>query len=87
MGLSYIDQFAEFYNASSLKQWSADRHVTALKHIILIPSQPVFALTPKCCVLSGEVTNTNFSSLWFDPSGARTHDLPHSRRARQPLHH
>jgi hypothetical protein len=28
-------------------------------HIILIPSQPVFALSPKWCVLSGETTNTN----------------------------
>jgi hypothetical protein len=25
-------------------------------------------------------------SLWFIPTGARTHDLPHSRRARKPLH-
>jgi hypothetical protein len=26
----------------------------------LIPSQPVFALSPYCCVLSREATNTNF---------------------------
>ena len=25
-----------------------------------IPSQPVFVLSPYCCVLSGEATNTNF---------------------------
>ena len=24
-------------------------------------------------------------SLWFDSTGARTHDLPHSRRTRYPL--
>ena len=36
----------DFYSASSLKQQSADRHVAPLGHIILIPSQPVFALTP-----------------------------------------
>ena len=36
------------------------RHVAPLGHIILIPSQPVFALSPQCCVLSGEATNTNF---------------------------
>jgi hypothetical protein len=24
----------------------------------------------------------NHKSSWFDPTGARTHDLPHSRRAR-----
>jgi hypothetical protein len=37
-----LDQHAELdlYSASSLKQQHADRH------IILIPSQPVFALTP-----------------------------------------
>ena len=43
-----LDQHAEldFYSASSLKQQSAGRHVTPLGHIILIPSQPVFALSP-----------------------------------------
>ena len=43
-----LDQDVEcyFYNASSLKQQSAGRHVTPLQHIILIPSQPVFVLTP-----------------------------------------
>jgi hypothetical protein len=35
-----------FYSANSLKQQSADRHVASLGHIILIPSQPIFALTP-----------------------------------------
>ena len=35
-----------FYSASSLKQQSAYRHVTPLGYIILIPSQPVFALSP-----------------------------------------
>jgi hypothetical protein len=43
-----LDQNAEldFYSASSLKQQSAGRHVAPLWHIILIPSQPVFAITP-----------------------------------------
>jgi hypothetical protein len=43
-----LDQHAEldFYSASSLKQQSADRHVAPLGHIILILSQPVFALSP-----------------------------------------
>jgi hypothetical protein len=27
------------------------------------------------------------NSLWFDPTGARTHDLPDSRRTRYPLRH
>jgi hypothetical protein len=43
-----LDQRAEldFYSASSLKQQSAGRHVIPLWHIILISSQPVFALSP-----------------------------------------
>ena len=43
-----LDQHAEldFYSASSLKQHSEDSHVAPLGHIILIPSQPVFALSP-----------------------------------------
>jgi hypothetical protein len=42
------DQHADmdFYCASSLKQQSTDRYVAPLGHIILIPSQPVFALSP-----------------------------------------
>jgi hypothetical protein len=36
----------DFYSASSLKQQSAGRHVAPLRHIILILSQPVFALSP-----------------------------------------
>ena len=41
-----LDQHAEldFYNASSLKQKSAGRHVAPLGHIIPIPSQPVYVL-------------------------------------------
>jgi hypothetical protein len=43
-----LDQHAEvdFYSDSSLKQQFAGRHVTPLGHIILIPRQPVFALSP-----------------------------------------
>jgi hypothetical protein len=43
-----LDQFAllDFYSARSLKQQSARRHVAPLGHIILIPGQPVFALSP-----------------------------------------
>jgi midasin (ATPase involved in ribosome maturation) len=36
----------EIYSATSLKQQSAGRHVAPLGHIILNPSQPVFALFP-----------------------------------------
>ena len=57
-----LDQHAELecYSASLLQQQSAGRHVAPFAHIILIPSQPVFALSPNCCVLRGEATNTNF---------------------------
>jgi hypothetical protein len=43
-----LDQHDEldFNRASSLKQLSMGRHVAPLAHIILILSQPVFALTP-----------------------------------------
>jgi len=43
-----LDQHAQmdFYSASSLKQQSVDRHIASLEHIILIQSQPVFALSP-----------------------------------------
>ena len=42
-----LDQHAEFefYSASSLKQQYAGRHVAPLGHIILNPSQSVFALS------------------------------------------
>ena len=55
-----LDQHAELdsYSASSLKQQSAGRHVTPHGHIILLPSQPAFALSPSCCVLSGEAKIT-----------------------------
>jgi hypothetical protein len=36
----------DFYSASSLKQQPAGMHVAPLGHIILILSQPVFALSP-----------------------------------------
>ena len=46
MRSALLDPHAEldFDSASSLKQQSVGRHVSALGHIILIPSQLVFAL-------------------------------------------
>ena len=66
-----LDQLAllDFYSASSLKQQSADRHVAPLGHIILIPYQLVFALSPSCCIIIGEATNTNFTVFGFTRSG------------------
>jgi hypothetical protein len=40
-----------------------------LGHIIQIPSQPVFALSAYCCVLSGEATNSNVIVFGFMRSG------------------
>jgi hypothetical protein len=39
--------------------------------IILIPIQPVFAVSPYCCMLRGEANKYQFHSLWFDPSGLK----------------
>ena len=36
------------------------KHVAQLRHIILIPSQPVFDLTPYNYALFGEASNTNY---------------------------
>jgi hypothetical protein len=43
-----LDQHAELdmYSARSPKKQYAGRHVAPLGHIILIPSQPVYALSP-----------------------------------------
>ena len=56
--LNTLSSFRAFYSASLLKQQFAGRHVTPLEHIILIPSQSVFTLSPLYCTLSGEATNT-----------------------------
>jgi len=39
------------------------KHVTLLKHIILIQSQQVFVLTPEYCVFSREAANTNLNAF------------------------
>jgi hypothetical protein len=41
--------------------------------MIPIPSQPVFVLTPCCCMLRREEENTYFS-LWFDLTIYHTQD-------------
>jgi len=43
-----------------MKQQSTDRHIATLGYIILIPSHPVFVLSPYYCMPSGEATNTHF---------------------------
>ena len=67
-----LDQLAEldFYSASWLNPQSAGKHIAPLGgHIILIPSQPVFVLSPYCCVPSGEATNTHFPVFGLTPPG------------------
>ena len=44
------------------------------KHV-LIMSLPVFLLNAE--YLAEKQNKYHFSSLWFDPIGARTQDLPH----------
>ena len=46
-------------NTLSKKQQSVGIHVAPLRHILLIPMQPYFALTYQCCVCGGEAANTN----------------------------
>jgi hypothetical protein len=60
------------------------------RHVIPIPSQPIFALTPQCCLLSREATNSNF--IMFIVFGVTWPGLKpiiylHSRQAYKPLHH
>ena len=43
--LHYTNTYLDLYSASSLKQESVGIHVALLVYIILIPSQPVFALS------------------------------------------
>ena len=39
--------------------------------LFLIPSQQVFVLSPACCVLNGEATNTNFIVLGLTRTGLK----------------
>jgi hypothetical protein len=48
---------------------SAVRHVRPFWHIILIPSQLVFVLTPSGCMLSRKATNTNFIAFGWTRQG------------------
>jgi hypothetical protein len=59
------------HSASLLKQQSANRHGTPLGHVILIPNQPVFALSPYCCVLKGEATHINCVVFYLSRSGLK----------------
>ena len=80
-----FDQHAEMdvLRCSSLKQYSTCIYVGPLECIMLILG---FVLSLWWYVLSEEAAYTNFS-LWFEPTEAWIHNLPHSRRACPQLHH
>ena len=67
-----------FIMLAQLKQDSTERHFAPLGHIILIPIQPVCSF----CVLNRKQPIPILLSFCPDQIGARTYDLPHSRRAR-----
>ena len=81
-----LSQHASFYSASSLKQESADRHFAPLGNIILIPNQPIFALSPQCCGLSEKVTNTNFMIFGLTRPGLEP-TIYHTRGEHANHHH
>lgn len=58
-----------FYSAGSLRQQAVGRHATPLEQNNLIPSQPIFPLTPKWCLLSGEATHIKFIVFGFTRPG------------------
>jgi hypothetical protein len=67
----------DFYSASSLKQQSAGRHVAPLGHCS--DSEPTSLWSFSFMLRAYRRSNKyQFYSLWFDPTKARTHDLPAS---------
>jgi hypothetical protein len=70
----------DLYNASSLKQQSACRHVAPLGHIIPIPNQSGSnSLTLRAERRSNKY---QFYKYLVDLAGIRTHDLSHPRSTR-----
>lgn len=63
-----------------MNQHSRGRYVVQLGHIIRIPNKSVFALSPKCCMLGGEATNTNFIACGLTQPD-REHTVYHTRSA------
>ena len=59
----------DFCNAGSLTRQCAGKYITAIGHIIIIPSQTVFVLTPYCCVISKEAATTTFTLFGLTQSG------------------
>ena len=51
------------------QQSSAGRHIAPFGHIILIPRQPIFALSHWWCMLSQKATNANLKVFGLNRSG------------------
>ena len=64
------DQLVEFdfYSASSLKKQSVGIHSTSSHYSDFEPISFSY-LTPSCCVLNGEATNTNFTLFGLTQAG------------------
>ena len=63
------------YGANSLKQEATGRHVALLGHIIMIPCQTIFTLTPLNLALSGDLENYNFIVFGLTRKWLQTHVL------------
>ena len=58
---SFVDRHVgSIRNKNSYSASFVDRHVGSIRNIILITSQPVFAVISYWCMFSREATNTNF---------------------------
>jgi len=71
------------------RHWNNSSRVEMSLHsdkLSLFLAKQYFLLLLKAASLT-EKHKYQLHSLWLDPIGVRTHDLPHSRRGRESLHH
>jgi 23S rRNA maturation-related 3'-5' exoribonuclease YhaM len=66
-----------YYSASSLKQQSMDIHVTPLGHIILIQSQPVFALSTNYIIF--DLTRSMLEHTIYSTRGEHSYRCSNTR--------
>jgi hypothetical protein len=71
-----------------LAHWNNSPRIDMSPHSVtlscMIPDQPVFSLSPYCCVLSREATNTNYIVFSLTRSGIEP-TIYHTRRPDQGL--
>ena len=60
----YQHAYSDLHSASSLKQQSASEYMAPLRHIILIPCQPVFALLNAACLAEEQQIPLLYSLVW-----------------------